>query len=466
MVALLRLGRRLSGLLICIHERGLPESTPAAEAVALRPEHTTANYDDQMASMRLEDIDLLSPDTFIAGPPHDVFARLRREAPVFLHHRPDRPPFWVVARYQDVVSVSRDWSSFSSGRHGALLDEQPERARQQQSQTMVNLDPPEHTRLRGLVGRFFTPAAIESRTRRIRALSTVILDRVSEQGECDFVRDIAAAFSLAVIAEMLGFPDEDDRRRVDRLTTILSDPLEQAFPDATMRASMEIFEFANELAGWRRRAPSDDLVSVLTLAQPDGERLTQREFELFFLLLATAGHVTTRHLLAGAMLALFEHPPQWRALVENPALLGTGAEEMLRWVTPGMQFQRTAARDAVIGGQPVAAGDRVALYYVSANRDESAFENPGRFDLARTPNAHVSFGAGGPHFCLGSSLARLEIRVLFDELARRMPDIELAGLPDYLCSTFINGLRSMPVRFTPTPALRTRPPVRSHRESA
>ncbi len=412
-----------------------------------------------MTSMRLEDIDLVSPDTFAAGPPHELFARLRREAPVFLHRRPNLPPFWVVAGHQDVVSVSRDWSSFSSQRHGAFLDEPPEGARQDQSQTMVNLDPPAHTRLRGLVGRAFTRQAVEVRTRRVRAICTVILDRVSERGECDFVRDIAAEFSLAVVSELLGFPDEEDRRRVHRLTTILSDPLEQAFPDATMRASMEMFELAADLASWRRRAPGDDLVSVLTQAQVDGERLTQREFELFFLLLATAGHLTTRHLISGAMLALFEHPRQWRQLGENPALLGTGVEEMLRWVSPAMQFQRTAAHDTEIGGQAIAAGDRVALYYISANRDESVFENPGCFDLSRAPNEHVSFGAGGPHFCLGNSLARLEIRTVFEELARRMPDIELAGLPDHLGSTFVNGIRSMPVRFTPTPALRSRPPA-------
>jgi cholest-4-en-3-one 26-monooxygenase len=329
-----------------------------------------------MTSMRLEDIDLVSPDTFADGPPHELFARLRREAPVFLHRRPNLPPFWVVAGHQDVVRVSRDWSSFSSQRHGAFLDEPPEGARQGQSQTMVNLDPPAHTRLRGLVGRAFTRQAVELRTRRVRAICTVILDRVCERGECDFVRDIAAEFSLAVVSELLGFPDEEDRRRVRRLTTILSDPLEQAFPDATMRASMEIFELAADLASWRRRAPGDDLVSVLTQAQVDGERLTQREFELFFLLLATAGHLTTRHLISGAMLALFEHPRQWRQLGENPALLGTGVEEMLRWVSPAMQFQRTATQDTEIGGQAIAAGDRVALYYISANRDESVFEDP------------------------------------------------------------------------------------------
>ncbi|WP_371502633.1 cytochrome P450 [Kitasatospora sp. NBC_00374] len=407
--------------------------------------------------MRLADIDLLDPRAFGAGPPHELFARLRREAPVHLHTREQGPPFWVLTRHQDVVRVSRDVAGFSSARNGVFLDEQPEAVRGPGRTTLVNLDPPDHTRLRGIVGKAFTPAAVGSLAQRIRTLCTVTLDRISERGECDFVREVAAELSLAVLADILGFPDAEDRRRVHRLTKLLGDPLEQAFPDVTMRATLQLFEFAGDLAAWRRTDPGDDLVSVLTQARVDGEPLTTRQFELFFLLLATAGHLTTQYLISGAMLAFFQHPAQWYRLIDEPGLLDTGVDEILRWVSPVMQFQRTATRDVELGGRRISEGDRVAMYYVSANRDETVFENPDRFDLARSASSQVSFGAGGPHHCLGNNLARLEIRILFEELARRMPDLEPVGPAEHLGSTFVNGIRSMPVRFTPTPPVRRRP---------
>lgn len=412
--------------------------------------------------MDLDLLDLTDARTFAAGPPHEMFTELRRHSPVHRHERPGLPPFWVVSRYDDVVRVSRDTELFSSQRNGVFLDEPPDRMKASPDQTLINLDPPTHTRLRALVSKSFTAAAVETRERRVRVLCTMVLDRVSERGTADLVADIAAPFSLAVLAELVGFPDEADRRRVHRLTTVLSDPLEQMSPDAVMRATMELFELAGDLAAWRRKAPGDDLASLLAQAQPAGERLTTRQFELFFLLLTTAGHLTTQYLISGAMLALFQHPWEWERLRRDPGLLETGIAEMLRWVSPVMQFQRTATRDTEIGGQAVAAGERVALYYVSANRDETVFADPDSFDVSRSPNPQVSFGGGGPHFCLGTSLARLEVRILFEELLRRMPDIAAAGPPDHLGSTFVNGIRSMPVTFTPTPAMR-RPPAKGHR---
>ncbi|UBU09216.1 cytochrome P450 [Nonomuraea gerenzanensis] len=388
--------------------------------------------------MRWEELDLTDPGTFLLGAPHELFARLRREDPVFLHRRPDRPHFWVVTGYADVVRISRDWSSFSAGRNGAFLDEQPDDG----ARTMASLDPPEHGELRALIDGAFTAEAVARRAGRVRALCGQVLDRVSGRGECDFVRDVAAEFAIAVLADLAGFPDEEDRHRVLRLTGVLDDPEEP--PGSAARATMGIFELAHELADWRRRAPADDLISVLA-----GGPLSRRAYELLFLLLATAGQLSTRHLLSGAMLALAVHPEQWRLLVADPGVLGTGVEEMMRWVTPAMRFQRTATRDTTIGGRRVTAGERVVLYLISANRDESVFDRPERFDLTRTPNPHVAFGGGGPHVCLGEHLARLSARVLFEELARRMPDLELAGAPEYLCSTFANGIRSMPVRFTP-----------------
>jgi len=411
-----------------------------------------------MISVALMDIDLLSLQTFRTGPPFETFAQLRREAPAFLHRRPDRPPFWVLTRHEDIVRVSRDWSSYSSQSNGALLDEQPPPLVDDASQrSLVSLDPPEHTALRALVGEGFRPGPVDLLAHRVRTLCTVALDRVCERGECDFVRDIAAEFSLAPLAEMLGFPDAGDRHYIHRLTEILSDPLELMSPGAPIRATLDIFQFAHDLTRSRGEDAGDDLLGLLMRPRETGQRLTPRQFELFFLLLVTAGHMTTQQLMSGAMLAFFENPGQWQRLVANPALLGTGVDELARWVSPVMQFQRTATRDAEIAGQPIAKGDRLALYYVAANRDETVFGDADRLDLARAPNDHVGFGAGGPHHCLGERLARLQIRTLFEELAQRMPDIELAGPPDYLCSAFLNGIRSMPVRFTPTPPLRQRP---------
>jgi cholest-4-en-3-one 26-monooxygenase len=363
------------------------------------------------------DIDLVDPDTFLFGPPHDAFARLRREAPVFLHRREDLPPFWVITRHPDVVRVSQDWATFSSAQNGALLEELPSGPRNEPMPTLLNLDPPAHTRVRDLV----TPM-LDLPERRVRALCTQTLNRAFEREECDFVKHIAAEFSLAVIAELLGFPDQEDRRHIQRLSRNLNDPLEPP-----MRARMDLFRFARDIRG--------------------ETALTTREFELFFLLLISAGHLTTQHVLAGAMLALIENPWQWQLMRRDPAVLRTGADEMLRWVSPVMQFQRTATEDTEIAGQPISKGDRVALYYIAANRDEDVFDDPDRFDLTRSPNPHVAFGAGGPHSCLSRHLAHLQVRVLFEELARRTERVELAETPDYLGSTFINGISALPVRF-------------------
>ncbi|HEV2372497.1 MAG TPA: cytochrome P450 [Streptosporangiaceae bacterium] len=400
------------------------------------------------------DLGLTSPETFRLGPPHELFARLRQEAPVILHRRDGLPPFWVVTRHRDVVAASRDPATFSSQRHGVFLDESSADARRDGHQTMVNLDPPAHTRLRRLVAPQFTPAAVDKLTSQIRSQCTVALDRFCERGDCDFARDVAAEFSVAVLCALLGAPDAEERQRVRMITSALGDPLGQASPDVVARATAQAFEYAAELAQWRRRSPGDDLVSVLLRPGPDGERLSHGEYELLILLLLTAGHLTTQHLISGAMLAFFEHPAQWHSLVVAGALPDAGVDEMLRWVSPVMQFQRTATRDTVLGGQAITAGDRVALYYLSANRDEDVFDDPGRFDLTRAPGEQVSFGAGGPHFCLGSSLARRQVRTVFEELARRMPDIELAGAPLYLESTFLNGVSLLPVRFSPSAPVR------------
>ena len=400
---------------------------------------------------RLEDVDLFDPDAYAQSIPYDTFALLRREAPVYRQLRTGLPPFWAITRYHDIVKVSRDWATFSSERRGALLREPPEEALETQRLMMLNMDPPRHAKLRGLVNKGFTPRMISRLTPPIRRICTQIVDTVSEHGECDFVTEVAAELPLQVIAELLGIPESDQHQVFEWSNTMIGsdDPEWQRSPEEATSAAMAMYAYANELALQRRDSPRDDLVSVLMRAEVDGEQLTELEFDVFFLLLAVAGNETTRNLISGGMLALIEHPDQRRRLRDDSSLLDTGVEEMLRWVTPVMQFQRAAQHDTEIGGQRIAEGDRVAVYYVSANRDEAVFEQPDRFDVGRSPNEHLSFGGGGPHFCLGANLARLEIRVMFEELLRRLPDIELNGPTRRLRSNFINGLKSMPVRFTP-----------------
>ena len=405
--------------------------------------------------MKLRDVDLVNRDTYVKGVPHEMFEVLRREAPVFWHDEEDGRGFWAVTRYEDVVAVNRDNELYSSHRGTALIMDQPEDTLAQQRLMMLNMDPPMHTRYRLLVNKGFTPRMVGKLEERIGALTNDIVDKVSEKGSCDFVVDIAAELPLQVIAEVMGVPMEDRHKVFDWSNRMIGaeDPEYSVTPEAAMEASMELYAYANALAAEKRAKPHDDIMSVLLQADVDGERLSELEFDLFFLLLSVAGNETTRNLIAHGMLALIEHPDQRDKLLRNPELLGGAVEEMLRFGTPVMHFRRTASRGTEIAGAPIAEGDKVVIWYISANRDETVFPDPHRFDVERSPNEHVAFGGGGPHFCLGANLARLEIRVLFDEVLRRLPDMELAGPVERLRSNFINGIKHMPVSFTPAPAL-------------
>ncbi|TML39644.1 MAG: cytochrome P450 [Actinobacteria bacterium] len=406
--------------------------------------------------MELSEVDLVNRDTYVQGIPHEMFEVLRHEAPVFWHEEADGRGFWAVTRYQDVVAVNRDNELYSSARGSALIMDQPEDMLAQQRLMMLNMDPPMHTRYRLLVNKGFTPRTVGHLDERIRELTNDIIDRVSEKGSCDFVVDIAAELPLQVIAEVMGVPLEDRHKVFDWSNRMIGaeDPEYAVAPEAAMEASMELYAYANRLAAEKRASPSDDIISVLLHAEVDGESLSELEFDLFFLLLSVAGNETTRNLISHGMLALIEHPDQRARLLRDPSLLPGAVEEMLRFGTPVMHFRRTASRDTEIAGQPVAEGDKVVIWYVSANRDENVFPDPHRFDVERSPNEHVAFGGGGPHFCLGANLARMEIRALFDAVLRRLPDMELAGPVERLRSNFINGIKHMPVSFTPAPARR------------
>jgi cytochrome P450 len=400
--------------------------------------------------MSLADIDLLNPDNFVPGVPHHWFKRLRAEAPVHWHPNPRGEGFWVVSRYKDVWKASLDQATFSSERRGTILKEWKEEDFETIRTQMLNMDPPRHTKYRRLVNIGFSPKMINRLEPHIREMTGRIIDRIAPRGECDFVTDVAAELPLQVIVEMVGVPIEDRHKVFDWSNKMVGfdDPEYQTSPDVPNIAAAEMYMYAHELATERRRCPREDLASVLLEAEVEGEKLSAADFNSFFLLLLVAGNETTRNLISGGMQALFEHPAERARLLADPTLLPGAVEEMLRWVTPVMYFVRTATRDTELHDQAIRAGERITLWFGSANRDEEVFEHADRFDITRQPNDHLAFGIG-PHFCLGSNLARLEIRVLFEEILRRLPDIELAGPVVRLRSNFINGVKNMPVRFTP-----------------
>ncbi len=404
--------------------------------------------------MDLADIDLCDPGNFVAGVPHDWFAQLRREAPVFWHPDPEGKAdgFWAVTRFDDCVGVNRDYEHFSSARQATLFHDFDDEVLEQQRMMMLNMDPPLHTRYRRLVNKGFTPRMIRDLEEKVVASTDSILDAVCEQGTADFVEQISAELPLQVIAELMGVPQEDRHLVFDWSNRMVGadDPEYQISAEASGQAAMELYAYADQLCEQKRLDPHTDLFSVLTQAEIEGDRLSELELDLFFLLLSVAGNETTRNLISGAMVAFFEHPDQWERLRADRSLLPSAIEEMLRFVSPVMHFRRQATTDVVIGDQRVSEGDKVVFWHISANRDESVFADPDRFDIGRTPNNHMAFGGGGPHFCLGANLARMEIRVMFDRLLDRMPDIHLDGDVQRLRSNFINGVKHIPVAFAPS----------------
>ena len=399
--------------------------------------------------MELADVDLCDLDRFCEGVPHDMFKVLREQAPVFWHREPNGRGFWVVTKYADVAAISRDPRTFSSYGGTNIFDLKEDELAQTRM-IMLNMDPPAHSKYRRLVNEGFTPRRVAMLEPRVRDMARLIVDGVAAKGECDFVTEVAAELPLQVIAEFLGVPHEDRHNLFEwsNLMIGFDDPEFQTSREDGKAAAAQIYLYANKLALERQDRPRDDLVSVLMRGVVDGEQLTEMQFDMFFLLLAIAGNETTRNLISGGMLALIEHPQQRARLLADPSLIAKGVEEMLRWVSPVMHFRRTATRDVELRGQQIAKGDKVVIFYPSANRDEEVFPNADQLDVGRTPNEHLAFGIG-EHFCLGANLARLEIRIIFEEILRRLPDIELAGPVTRLRSNFIGGIKRMPVRFTP-----------------
>jgi cholest-4-en-3-one 26-monooxygenase len=402
-------------------------------------------------NVELGDIDLLDRDVFTQGVPHEWLTYLRNNHPVYHHPEPDGPGFWVITKYEDVFAVGRDAGTYSSDqdRGGVIgLEDQPTEADFSGAKLMLMMDPPEHTRHRKLVNRGFTPRMINALEEHIHELTVRILDAAIAKGECDFVVDVAAELPLQAIAELIGVPYEDRHKLFDWSNRMVGseDPEYAVSDDEANNARFEMFVYAQQLADERRAAPRDDIVSALLQAEVDGDMLSEMDFNLFFMLLSVAGNETTRNAIAHGLNAFLEHPEEYAKLVDDPhGLIDMATEEILRWASPVMYFRRNVTHDTELRGHDIKAGDKVSIWYASANRDEDVFADPFRFDVQRDPNDHVAFGGGGPHFCLGASLARMEIRVLFEELATRVPKLEPLGPPDRLRSNFIGGIKHLPV---------------------
>jgi cytochrome P450 len=402
----------------------------------------------------------LSAREFWFRPPgerEEVFAVLRRDQPVSWQRAPESilmpaelestGGYWAVVTYEDVRTVSRHPELFCSGRGVLFEDAPPENL--EASQSFLAMDAPRHTKVRGLVSSAFTPRQVARIEARIAEHAREIVDELLEHREGDFVQLVAKRLPMATISDMIGVPESQREAVAAAAEGLVSwnDPDfvgERQPLEAITEGLMALTQTALELAEHREAHPSEDLMTALVQAEVDGERLTHEEIAAFFVLLSVAGNDTTRHSTSHAMRALQEHPDQRALLSTDPErLLPVAVEEFVRWATPVMNFRRTATQDTELNGVPIAAGDKVVMFYSSANRDETAFAAPHRFDVTRRPNHHVGFGGGGPHYCLGASLARTQLRSIFGELLTRAPDLQV-GEPELLLGSFVNGVKRMP----------------------
>lgn len=412
-----------------------------------------------MTAPMLDDIDLVDPDNYVERVPFEWFDELRRRAPVVWH--PEPPPnhgFWAVTRYDDLVDVHMDWRTFSSEKGAVALEElEPEDL--EIRKTMLDMDPPRHRELRDICNKRFSARGVGTYEDFIRDVARGVLDRAFEREEFDFVLEVSKELPIRFLCTIFTVPQEDAPMLIDWGDSMIGnqDPeysaavVDQVDTDEYKQlpfrspTAYQVFEYAKRQRDLRLDEPQDDVITALTVAQQEGI-LTEREFQNYFSLLMIAGNETTRHTISHGMLALMEHPDQMQALKEDPSLIPRAVEEILRWATPVMHFRRTATRDVELRGRRIREGDKVVTWYLSANRDGEKFPEPYRFDIRRHPNEHVTFGPGGPHFCLGAHLAKLETKVLFQELLPRLASIELTGPVQRMRSNFVNGIKHMPVR--------------------
>jgi hypothetical protein len=414
-----------------------------------------------------DDADIVDPDTYTAGVPHATFLRLRREDPVSWWDEPGGRGFWAVTRHADLLHVSRNVDAFSSAQGVTLEEMDPDDFDARRN--MLEYDPPEHTRYRRLVSKPFSRREVYAYEGAIRLLARAVLDEalpVTGATRLDFVEAIAKQLPMRMLGRLLGVPDGDGPWLVERGDALLGN-FDPDFTDHAVGltdtdefkslpfrspASLDLFRYADLQAESRRANPTDDVITDLLAPTIDGDRLTAREFKNFFVLLVGAGNDTTRYTITAGLKALIERPDQLDLLRDaairgDDALLDSAVEEILRWATVTMHFRRTATRDTELGGRPIRAGDKVVIWFVSADYDDAAFSDPFTFDINRSPNPQVAFGLMSPHLCLGAQLARMEIKILFQELLPRLADARIAGPIERMRSNFIAGVKRLPVEF-------------------
>ena len=389
------------------------------------------------------DVDLLDPALYVHGFPHQLFTELREQGSVLKHRsttvadRGETGEFWVLLTHAEVQKANRDWETFSAAAGPSIVG----MPRDGVNHTLVASDPPEHERLRRLISKGFTPRMVRKLDDQILHYTNLILDDVVERGgEVDFVRDVAYRLPMEMIADIMGIPNADRPHIFSVIDTMFrsSDPQNDLTPDDNLAATMELYQYAQTLGEAKRRDPQDDVWSLIALAEiehDDGEigRLTNPELDAFFIILSIAGSETTRNALSSGLTALAENPAEYERLCARPDLLDSATDEIIRWASPVTMFAREATRDVEIGGALIGRGDRISMWYPSANRDASVFEDPFRFDITRDPNPHVSFGGGGVHYCLGASLAKREVRIMFEQIAGRFAEIEITGPAVFCC---------------------------------
>ncbi|MEX1264771.1 MAG: cytochrome P450 [Actinomycetota bacterium] len=407
----------------------------------------------------LGDIDLINPDTYAERVPFEWFDHLRAEHPVIWHPEPaPNKGFWAVTRYDDLTRVHMDWETFSS-ELGAVSLEELDEEQLEVRKSMLETDPPRHTELRKICSKRFSARGVGKYEDWIREVARDVLDDALPKGEFDFVSEISRDLPIRFLCSIFTVPQEDAPQLISwgdsmianqdpDLSFAVIDKVDteayRLFPFRSPTA-LDVFAYADRQRDERLAEPADDVLQALTIAQSEGV-LNEAEFHNYFGVLMIAGNETTRHTISHGMLALMEHPDQLQLLRDQPELIPSATEEILRWATPVLQFRRTATRDVEMRGQLIKEGDKVVTWFISANRDEAMFPDPYTFDVTRKPNDHITFGPGGPHFCLGAHLARLETKILFQELIPRLDTIELTGRVERIRSNFVNGIKRMPVR--------------------
>ena len=413
------------------------------------------------AELSLETIDVISPEYYEKnGYPHAEWAYLRKHKPVFHVEHPRTDPFWAITKAADIMEISKQPRLWLNGpRLGVFVLAPGEQALPPEAlplKHLLNMDPPEHGEYRRILSSYFTPRSVRALEPEVSRITTEVLNDAMDRNECDFVTDISSKVPVAVIAEMLGVPRQDWPTLFRWTNEIIGggDPEFQRGENPTetfAQARMEVFQYFTNMVEERRKHPTNDVTSILANAKINGAPLPPLELLSYLLVLVVAGNETTRNATTGGLLAMIENPDQFRRLKAEPGLIKSAVEEIARWTSPVIQFARTAVQDTEVRGQKIRKGESVCLFYPSANRDEDVFNEPFKFDIGRNPNPHLAFGIG-EHFCLGSNLARLELEVIFRELARRLEYAQLAGPVSRLRSSFVGGIKHMPIRYKLTPA--------------